>query len=38
MIYPAQQDWGWSLEYNLEKMTEDMIMNLKNKYKTSLYE
>ncbi|MAO72092.1 MAG: NAD-dependent epimerase [Flavobacteriales bacterium] len=35
---PAQQDWGWNLEYNLEKMTEDMIMNLKKKYKTSLYE
>ena len=32
---PAQQDWGWSLEYNLEKMTEDIIMNLEKKYKTT---
>lgn len=33
---PAKQDWGWNLEYNLEKMTEDMIMNLKKKYKTNV--
>lgn len=33
---PAQQDWGWNLEYNLEKMTEDIMMNLKKKYKTSV--
>lgn len=33
---PAQQDWGWSLEYNLEKMTEDMMMNLTNKYKNTV--
>lgn len=29
----AQKDWGWRLEYNLEKMTSDMMRNLKNKYK-----
>ena len=34
--FPAKQDWGWNLEYNLEKMTEDMIMNLKKKYKTNV--
>ena len=33
---PAKQDWGWNLEYNLEKMTKDMIMNLKKKYKTNV--
>ena len=33
---PAQQDWGWNLEYNLERMTEDIMMNLKKKYKTSV--
>ena len=29
----AQNDWGWKLEYNLEKMTSDMMTNLKEKYK-----
>jgi nucleoside-diphosphate-sugar epimerase len=29
----AQNDWEWKLEYNLEKMTSDMMMNLKEKYK-----
>ena len=29
----AQKDWGWNLEYNLEKMTSSMMKNLKNKYK-----
>ena len=28
----AQQDWGWNLEYDLKKMTEDMIKNLTIKY------
>ena len=28
----AQEDWGWNLEYNLEKMTSDMMENLKRKY------
>ena len=26
----AQQDWGWALEYDLAKFTEDMLTNLKN--------
>ena len=26
----AQKDWEWHLEYSLEKMVEDMLMNLKN--------
>jgi len=30
----AQNDWGWELKYNLEKMTSDMMRNLKEKYKT----
>ena len=30
----AQNDWGWKLEYNLEKMTSDMMKNLKEYYKT----
>lgn len=25
----AQQDWGWNMEFDLEKMTKDMIKNLK---------
>ena len=29
----AQENWGWELKYNLEKMTTDMIINLKKKYK-----
>jgi hypothetical protein len=30
----AQNDWGWKLKYNLEKMTSDMMINLTEKYKT----
>ncbi len=26
---PAQQDWGWNMEFDLAKMTEDMITNIK---------
>jgi nucleoside-diphosphate-sugar epimerase len=26
----AQKDWGWELEYDLPKMVEDMLTNLKN--------
>ncbi|RFZ91731.1 NAD-dependent epimerase/dehydratase family protein [Mucilaginibacter conchicola] len=26
----AQQDWGWQLEYDLPKITEDMLTNLKS--------
>ena len=29
----ARQDWGWSPEYDLNKMTVDMLTNLKNLYK-----
>ena len=29
----AQKDWGWNLEYDLEKMNSDIMRNLKNKYK-----
>jgi len=29
----AQKDWGWGLKYDLEKMTFDMIKNLKEQYK-----
>jgi nucleoside-diphosphate-sugar epimerase len=28
----AQTDWGWKLEYDLPKMTQDMLMNLKKVY------
>ncbi len=26
---PAQKDWGWNMEFDLAKMTEDMITNIK---------
>jgi len=26
----ARQDWGWRPEFDLEKMTDDMLLNLKN--------
>ena len=29
----AQKDWGWKLAYDLEKMTSEMMKNLKYKYK-----
>ena len=29
----AQKDWGWELKYGLEKMTADMMINLKEQYK-----
>jgi nucleoside-diphosphate-sugar epimerase len=29
----AQKDWGWELKYDLEKMTSNMMKNLKEKYK-----
>ena len=28
----AQNDWGWIAKYNLEKITSDMMKNLKEKY------
>ena len=32
----AQNDWGWQLKYDLQKITKDMILNLKNKYKLAV--
>jgi nucleoside-diphosphate-sugar epimerase len=29
----AQKDWGWELKYDLEKMTSNMMKNLKEQYK-----
>ena len=33
----AQKDWGWELKYDLEKMTSDMMRNLKKQYKITAY-
>ena len=32
----ARKDWGWKLEYDLEKLTSDMIKNLKKQYKITV--
>ena len=32
----AKKDWGWKVEYDLKKLTSDMIKNLKNQYKITL--
>ena len=32
----AQNDWGWKPEYDLEKMTKDMMVNLKTQYKITI--
>jgi len=32
----AQKDWGWELKYDLEKMTSDMMRNLKKQYKITV--
>ena len=32
----AQKDWGWELKYGLEKMTSDMMINLKEQYKITV--
>ena len=32
----ARSDWNWSERYSLEKMTEEMISHLRNKYKDSM--
>ena len=32
----AKKDWGWKLEYDLEKLTSDMIKNLKKQYKITV--
>ena len=29
----AREHWGWKHQYNLTKIVEDMIKNLKKKYK-----
>ncbi len=34
--HDAQTDWGWKLEYDLPKMTEDMIKNLRTKLKNKV--
>lgn len=31
----AQQDWGWQAQFSLEKITEEMLMNLKQKVETT---
>lgn len=33
----AQNNWGWKLEYNLEKMTSDMMKNLKKQYENTVH-
>ena len=32
----TQNDWGWKLKYDLEKMTSDMMKNLKKQYKITV--
>ena len=32
----AKKDWGWQLKYNLEKMSSDMIQNLKRQHKQTV--
>ncbi len=32
----AQNDWGWKAKYNLKKMTTEMMLNLKKKYKPAI--
>ena len=32
----AQKDWGWEAKYDLQKMTNDMIENLKRKYEKTI--
>lgn len=31
----AQNDWGWKVEYDLPKMVDDMMINLKAQYETT---
>ncbi len=33
----AQKDWGWEAKYDLQKMTNDMIENLKIKYEKTIF-
>ena len=32
----AKKDWGWELKYTLDKMSSDMMQNLKSKYKQTV--
>ncbi|MEO8796160.1 MAG: NAD-dependent epimerase/dehydratase family protein [Daejeonella sp.] len=32
----AQKDWNWKIEYDLAKMTDDMLTNLKNSLKSAI--
>ena len=32
----AKKDWGWQLKYDLEKMSTDMMQNLKREYKQTV--
>ena len=32
----AKNDWGWELQYDLKKMTKDMITNLKKEFNVSV--
>ena len=32
----AKKDWGWQLKYDLEKMSDDMMKNLKRQYKQTV--
>ena len=32
----ARKDWGWAPNYTLMQMVDDIILNLKNKYKEEL--
>jgi len=33
----AQKDWGWEAKYDLQKMTNDMMENLKIKYEKTIF-
>jgi nucleoside-diphosphate-sugar epimerase len=33
----ARKDWGWQPEYDLERMTEDMIYHLRKRYQKNIY-
>ena len=32
---PARQDWGWNHDYDLNKMTDDMLKNLRERIPTT---
>lgn len=33
----ARKDWGWQAEYDLDKMTDDMIYHLRKQYQKNIY-